>query len=554
MAASASPTAARLHWTWGDTVTALLLAIGAATVCVAAIVRRPDLNFGIPFLFADPGANLLIAERLSEGARLYRDVGFSYGPLAIYPYAWFTRLVGNTPQAYASFLATFSVVNVVLAFALLRRRVSRSSATIVVAGGLYATLVLPGSLISGGLPSPYFVLERLLFLAILLSWRPPRERTMRCAAVVGLLLGASQGVRFGTAFFIGAAIVIVDLLALHVASADRAAVMHWVRRSLVTLSCFLVVQGAWVILAYALLPSAEARDFLWPAYILEGFEVWPSEYRWPRFEGFRLFVGQQLLGIGCAVLALEVLWWGLRGGARDRARGIADRLRVGQADLVMVIPFAFYVIGAAALFRGVYHFYQYAWTLPLAAALAVDRRGRRFAAVFLVVCLPALALVVRANFVSEPPGDAVVVRPPRGGLLMLSPVEKRRVDAIREYATVPVNRSLIVMRTGAGFHHLYGTRFSGRQLFYILGFARGDDANAMLHTLESEPSAMVLTDYPAGESPSADPCTWYGWQHFAKDVCPRLAELVDTRRAIQVDETTWIIPGVMTGEPARDPM
>ena len=537
--AAVDPVPSRDAWTGTDSLAAAALGVGGALICVAAIVQRPDLNAGSVFLFEDPGVNLLVAERLAEGARLYRDAGFSYGPLAIYPYVWFSMLFGNTPQAFSAFLGLVSVLNVVLAYVFLRRHVSRVAAVAAVAGGLYPTLLLPGSLVFGVQASAYFVLERLLFIAVLLSWRPPAVRHVRHALAMGLILGVWQGLRFGTALFLGAAIVVIDLLALQTLPADRTSYGRWLRVSLVTLVSFLVVEGAWAVYAFASLPASDARDFLWPAYVLEAFEVWPGERRWPRFESVRLFIGQQLIIGVSAALGLYALIQAVRSVAPRTSSGWR---RPTPGDLAVLIPFVFYAFGAAGLFRSVYHFHQYAWTLPLAAALAIDLGGRWFLTAFLLLSSPGVALLVRANFITDPPPGMVVVRPPEGGHLVLSKAEHARVEAVRAYAMSPTPRSLFIMRTGAGFHALFNTRYSGRQAFFILGFARGDDADDMLRTLTTEPSAIVLTEYPLGQAPAADPCTWYGWRHFAADVCPRLAELVDVERAIRVDEETWIIP------------
>ena len=160
-------------WTRSDWIVAALLGCIGAMICAAAVLRRPDLNSAITFVFSDPGVNLLLAEKLTNGARLYRDAGFSYGPLAILPYAWFTRLAGNSPQAFSAFLALFSVLAVVFAFRLLRRHVSRGPAVLAVAVGLFPTILLPGSLVFGVQASVYFVLERVAFLGVLFVWRPP---------------------------------------------------------------------------------------------------------------------------------------------------------------------------------------------------------------------------------------------------------------------------------------------------------------------------------------------------------------------------------------------
>ena len=532
-----------------DRLMALALGLCAALICLAALVRRPDLNSSNAFLFGDPGANLLLAEKLSNGARLFRDAGYSYGPLSIYPYRWFASVFGNTPQSFSAFLALFSVTNVCVVYRLLRAHVTRATALVVTIAAVFPTVLLPGSLIFGIQASPYFVLERLLLLSVVLSWRVPEARRPRHAIAIGVLLGLWQGVRFGSAFFVGAAIVIVDLLYLSVSSVDRVRLGQWLRASVVTLLSFLAIEAAWIIGAFALLPAGDARDFLWPAYVLEAFEVWPQERRWPRYANVRLLLGQQLVAIGCAILGAIALYRLVRDW-RATVKGTQSvGWHVYAGDFCLLIPFVFYAMGAAGLFRSVYHFHQYAWTLPLAAALAVDRGGRRMLAGFLLVSLPGLALMLRANFVTSPPASAVTVEPPAGGHLVLSETEKARTQALLAVATGPVPRKLLIMRVGAGFHYLFRTPVTGRQIFYILGFARGDDAEIMLRTLSSEPSAFVLTDYPPGERPPPDPCQWYGWRHFAPEVCARVAPLVDVGRAFRVDESTWIIPSTSVAPP-----
>ena len=533
-------------WTRSDTLIGVVLALGAIVVCLGAILRRPDMNGSSVFLFADPGVNLFLAEKLTNGARLYRDAGFSYGPLAIYPYAWFSSVFGNTPVAYNCFLTLFSAGAVLLSYRVLRRSVSRTPAAAVVIAGLYATLLIPGSLIYGVLSSAYVVIERFLFFLVLLAWRPPSTRSNRLAAATGLLLGVWPGVRFGTAFFLGAAIVVVDLLALYLSRADRAAVTRWLRLGVVTLGCFLLGQGAWIAWAFAMLPAADARDFLWPSYVLDGFAVWPFTERWPSLVNLRLFVGQQLVQVGSAILGLIGLYWIVRDRVRRRGAGLPA---YAVQDLVLLLPLCFYGIGAAGLFLSTGHFYQYAWTLPLAAALAIDRGGRAFLVAFLVTALPATVVVLRANLISKPAADWVAVDTPRGPRLLVSPREKARIDRLHELATRPERRTLIIIPVGTGFHTLYGTRYTGRQSFFILGFARGDDPARMFRTLESERSALVLMEYPPSESPGPDPCTWYGFQHFTADVCTQLGRRVDVAGAIQVDETTWLIPG---GKPPAD--
>jgi hypothetical protein len=533
-------------WSAPDTIVATALMVFAGIVCAAAIVRRPDLT-SEGFLFGDAGVNLLLAERLLAGARLYRDAGFSYGPLAIYPYQLFGGVFGITPQSFSAFLALFSVANVGLAYRALRTAVSRRAATLVVVVGLYPTILLPGSLVFGNQSSAYFVLERTFFLGVLLLWTPPESRTTARAASVGALLGVWQGLRFGTSLFVGAAIVLVDLLALLHAGGRRPDMARWFRLSLITFCAFIAVEATWAIYAFSSLPRGDALDFLWPSYVLEAFAAWPSERRWPRWEGLRFFVGQQLIVVASAAFGAIVLASFLHRRARADWLGFGDRRRrLTPGDLRLMLPFAFFAVGTVALFRSVYHFHQYAWTLVLTAAIAMDRGGPWIRRGFALLCLPSLAILLRANLVTAPPPDATAVRTANGGSVTLNPAGKNRIDALLMYARANGGTSLLIMQTNAGFHALFNTRFSGRQFFYILGFARGRDEEHMLNTLASEPAAIVLTDYPLNKAPSANPCEWYGWPHFRADFCPRLARSVDIERAVQIDGTTWIIPAAGT--------
>jgi hypothetical protein len=529
--------------TIADIGIAVSLGIGAALLCCAAVMRRPDLNASAEFLFSDPGVNLLIAHKLSEGGRLYRDAGYSYGPLGIYPYEWFSRLFGITPQSFSAYLALLSVIGLVGSYALLRQHVSRISAVAVAVAGLYTMMLVPGSLIFGIQASGYIPLERLFFLGVLLCWRAPSERRPRDAAAVGVILGLWQGVRFGTTFFVGGAVVLVDLLTLYFTRAHRADLDRWFRLSLVTLGWFLVVEASWIAWAFLSLPASDAKDFLWPSYALDAFRVWPSERRWPRYVDIRLFVGQQLLPIACIGLGFVAIVSVLRKRttAGTGASGSAP-WRIVPRDCRLLLPLVFYLIAAAGLFRSVYHFHQYAWALALPVALVIEKGRTWYGGMFGVLALPALALMLRANLLTRPPDALTIIRPPRGGELTVNVEEARRIEALHRLATVPVARDLIIMPVGAGFHALFGTRDPSRQMFYILAFARGSDEGNMLRILASPGAAIVLTGYPLGQRPGPDPCMWYGWPHFRDDFCVTLAQSIDIQRAVDLDPSTWIIP------------
>ena len=89
-------------------------AVGVALVAISLrlavgspfVHPHPALN--VDYLFGDEGHNLLVADTLLSGGRLYRDVFSQYGPIPAYLHALFARILGNTPFAYLSYLALVS--------------------------------------------------------------------------------------------------------------------------------------------------------------------------------------------------------------------------------------------------------------------------------------------------------------------------------------------------------------------------------------------------------------------------------------------------------------
>ena len=528
-----------------DALVAFSLLLAASAFILASHLRRPDVAISHEFLFSDPGTNLLLAERLSEGARLYRDIGFSYGPLAIHPYRLWSEIFGNSPRSYSSLLGMFSLINVLLAYAVMRTRVSRTTAAIVVVVGLLTTILIPSSIMFGYQSSMYFVLERTFFLIAIAIWTPPTERTVGRAIALGAILGLCQWLRFGTAFFLGLSILLLDVLAIVLLAARRPQVERWLRISVVTLLSFLLVQGAWVIYAFATLPRADALDAVWPSYVLAGFAVWPEYLRRPEFVNVRHFAAQQLTIVvsGLFAIAGTVLVCRRLLAAKRNAVQDTNYARL-LGDLRLVLPLAFYTLGCVALFKSVYHFSQYAWTLPITAALLLERNNRLFGAAFALLTIPTFALTVKVNFVTKPPSDAVWLVAPNGAMVVVPAKVDRRVHALREYAGGAGGRPLFIVSTGAGFHAMFDVPQPTRQSWHVLGFARAGDDSTMLTTLATVPSAIVLSEHPPGEIPGADPCAWYNWRHFESGTCRQLATRLAMSQSIRVDSTTWIIPGI----------
>jgi len=532
-----------------DRATDISIALGlillATVMVLAALLRRHDASSGAEFIFSDAGTNLLLAERLSEGAKLYRDIGYSYGPLAIQPYRVWAELFGNTPRSFSAMLGLVSVVNILLAYVVLRMRMSRLTSVVVVATGLLSTMLIPGSIVSGGQASAYFVFERTFFLVMLAVWIPHDERTMMRALALGMTLGLWQWLRFGTALFVGLSIAILDVVALVLRRARSAEVRRWFLVSLVTLASFLVVQGAWVAYAFATLPRPDAVDALWPSYVLGAFELWPKELRRPHFIGLPNFIAQQLpivVGTLFGSIGTGLLLHRIRTTQSSDA-ALPDRQRPVH-DLRFVLPILFYAIGCISLFRSVYHFFQYAWLLPLSAALLINRRERLLGSAFALLMLPTLLLNARISLINRPPPDAVRLDAPNGSRMTVSPEVAARVRVVRAYASESGGRALFFLPTGGGFHAMFDVAQPTRQVWHTLGFFRGSDEEEMYRMLDTKPSAVVLTEYPRDGVPGADPCTWYLWRPFEPAMCDRLARHLATSRAIRVDDATWILPGI----------
>ena len=522
----------------------LMLIVGGALI-LAAFLHRPDLTFSQDHLFLDSGTNLLLAQRLSEGAHLYRDLGYSYGPLAIMPYLLWSKAFGNTPQSFSALLGTISLINLALVYIVMRTRVSRETAVIVVLAGLLTTILIPGSLVYSYQTSGYSVLERTLFLLVLALWRPPSERTVKGAAVLGLVFGLWQLLRFGTALFLGFAIVLIDILALVLGRTGRPGLRHWLRISLITLAAFLAVECAWVTYAFATLPHADAFDAVWPSFVLAGFTVWPDYLREPHFISFKYFVAQQLTIVVSGLCAIAGTYLVIRRIRETRPAGSSVSGDMsGMRDLRLVIPLVFYAIGSLYLFRAASHFNQYAWMLPVSAALLLNATSWRVRVAFAAFMLPTVALNARIYFLNDRLPDMVRLALPNGSSLVVPEDVALRIQSLRDYAAGEGGRALFILPTGAGFHTMFDVPQPTRQSWQVLGFARAGDGAAMLRILATRPSAVVLTEHPEGERPGVDPCAWYEYSHFETAFCPVLARHLAISQAIRLDRKAWIIPSI----------
>ena len=511
---------------------------------IAAILRRPDLTTNEAFLFADPALNLIAAEHALGGKQIYVDAAFQYGPLSIYAYTGLAALAGNTPRTYLAFLLLWSIVSVVLAYSLLRSRVSAGTTALVVAGGLTTTMLIPGSLAGAQLSSTYIPMERAALLLVALTWTPPARRTLRRAALLGFILGAWQGLRFGAALFAGIAVVLVDVLAMVTARSERPSLAHWLRTNLTTLGVFLAVEAAWVAHAFATLPRHAALDLVWPAYILDSYLIAPPGTRSIVWSGTSYFVGQLLVPTMGLLATLTVLAWAVRPSWRPAVyRDASHRF---AADLRLMVPAMFYLVGIAFYFRTVWHFQQFFWALVIPIGLVLAHGRWVATGAFVALAAPAVALIMRVMLLTPVPAGVIALDTPRGDRLWVDPSIPPRLAHIVDSATTPTSLragespsvpALFIVPMGTGVHHFFKLEMPTRQSWFIPGFGRPADEAAMLRILQSRPAIVVVTAHPA--EPSADPCRWYHAPHFRDGFCPSFAAVL--AQPARLDSVTWFV-------------
>ncbi|HEV3049873.1 MAG TPA: hypothetical protein VGX50_06180, partial [Longimicrobium sp.] len=418
-AADSGPGAGR--WDAWDVGALLALVAGGVALGLAFLHNRPDLHHGAGFLFGDQGYSLHMTDALLDGRTLYADIASPYGPVAAHAYAAAAALYGNSAATYNAFFLAVSALNFGLVYVLLRRHVSRPAALLTAALGLVPSLLIPGALLGGFTSSPYVPLERTLLILLAIFWRPPDRRTRMDAYRLGLVLGIWPGIRFGAAFFAGAAMLVAD--ALCVASAtERMGLGRWARTLGGTLLVFVLCQVAWAAHAFATLPRAVAVDVLWPYYISGSYAGWVTpDLRWPGWYGWGIFFGQYLtpaVGAVGAAWVVSRLW--VRRGAPQWERG----------SLALLIPAFFFVLGALLFFRHVFHFHQFMWTLAVPVALLAQQAGGRARLALAALLVPCLALNLKATFLN--PVDAALhrVRTPAGEVLWVSPAVATGLAAV----------------------------------------------------------------------------------------------------------------------------
>ena len=223
----------------------------------------------------------------------------------------------------------------------------------------------------GAYLQPYGGFERILLLAIALSWRPLTERITARSVGLGLLLGLLPWIKFGSAFVAGAALFAADVIVLverreiHPRNWRKIAIGNaWI------LLGFLVGQITLAIYLLVTQPPTIVKDAIWPAYMLGNYAGYvTSDIRFLRWQNLGYFLGAQLPVLVAATSFLLLLWrliGGMPRAFQDRVTGPNERV-LGA----FIFLFLFWFIGLSGYLAHVWLIMGYVWLPTIGAAYAL---------------------------------------------------------------------------------------------------------------------------------------------------------------------------------------
>lgn len=504
----------------------LMMAFCAAVGCFL-ILTRPDLAQAAGFLFGDEGFNLLVSGHLFKGEMLYRDLHYPYGPIPPYAFMYFSKIFGNTMQSYNFFHLALCVPAIGLAYFLLRRSVSASTAFFVTLLGLVSTFLTPGSPLGWVSYSAHTPFDRLFLLGIGLLWQPPEKRSFSRAVVTGLALGLWQGIKFGGPIFAATAFLLLDLAVLVRNRADRAAIFQWIRWVFVMSAVFLGVEVVWILLAYSFLPPAIAWGALFPAYHLEVGKATLGKglgSRWIAWGNWPVFIGHYLIPVSALLFCFFEICCRLFLKRDFPASPRNDR---NHSELFFYL--LFYGLGAAVYFQHSFTFRSYMWMLVLPAACLLDRLKPFFRSLAFSCWLPGFLLMMKIIFVNPVSPGLEALSVPSGEQIWLNHQDAQTVNGILDFLnkvkqSSKENSIVLFMRLGAGFHHFYKIPHLRAQVWLTKGHVRPYDEEVLRESID-QVGALVVEEQkkPLPGTLPGDPCSLIAVSPFSPDLCQGLA-------------------------------
>lgn len=530
---------------WGPSYVvsaALLLVLFAWTF--ASFWTHPEDFQNWRFLCHDLGNQLHLNDELIAGKRLYADVFSQYGPASAKANAAVAFLFGNSARNFLLLQGCFAVVCTLQGYALLRRSVERWWAILWTGLALMPWMPSPAGG-AGSYLQPYGGLERIVLLGIALAWRPLTERTRWRNLALGLLLGCLPWIKFGGAFVAGASLLLTDVIVLLWRREFRlgdsktiVAALAWI------IGGFLIGQGALVLYAVLALPGPIAKDVVWPWFMLRNYSGYvTSNIRFLHWQDRGYFLGAQV-PIVAAILSVLGLTWRL---STRKVAPAGDDSRPVHANVAggFLFLFWFWYIGLTGYLAHVWLIMGYAWMLMPGAGYAICclRRPMRLAALFF--WLPCFVISARALLPGPSHDGSKPMQFRNGEILWLDTLWRKRVrrltDILKEQCGPPdqPTRGVMAFSTTAGIAHYFGYPVLTRQSWFMPGFVRPYDENAIRESLGRTGALIIFLEKPGTPPFSSNANEWGLGAIFSTTLASEIADYFG--EPLQVDPSCWVL-------------
>ncbi|HJT80149.1 MAG TPA: hypothetical protein VJ719_03040 [Chthoniobacterales bacterium] len=485
------------------------------------------------FIARDSAYQLHLNDQLLAGKRFYSEVFSPYGPASAFLNLLWVRLFGNTARAFMIGQALLASVCLAQAFFLIRRVLSPWWAVCLTIVAVLPWMPSPAGGFGAVLPS-YGGFERVILLAIALSWRPVPGRTRLISLQLGLLLGCLTWIKFGSCFVAGAALFVTDAID-SIMNSPRPGWRKFVLNNALILAGFLIGQFALAGYAFITLPAAIARDFLWPSYMLESYAGYVGSDRFLQWHNLGYFVGAELPLIAGTIAVLVGIF------RLIRTTKATDNLTI-KTFPPFVFLFLFWCLGLTGYFAHVWLILSYAWLLMVASAGALALLQPRWRLIALCGWLPCLLVTVR-GVVSTPPADRSPKTFLNGETLWLNPIWETRLSALErtldERCGPGPRHDIAIMGspTAGGLAHYVGYSTLTRHAWLMAGFVRKYDEPAVRRSLDQTCALILFLQKPI-ERPGSNPNNWGLGPVFSRSLAAEIEHKFGEE--IKIDRDCWV--------------
>jgi hypothetical protein len=462
--------------------------VAGFTLLYAILHYERDRSLGLEWLAGESGNPLYRAQRLNEGALLYRDVACQYGPTPVYFYAIYARFFGNTVGSLIVFQRLVQTISVVLLLLLLCRVAGIGTALLMMLWFGFAFANASFHVEFGGF-------ERICLIILMILWNPPTLRSWQRSTVLGLVLGLWQTAKFGGPFYALLALGLADAVCLWVGRGDRLAWRAAGRSLLVTCLTFLACEAAWAVVASLVLPSAVARDTLWPDFMASDYPpVWQDVPR--NWQQLRLLLLKMWTTVVCTGFAFAGLAVFLRQQASSK--GV-------EVDCRHLLGLGFVLLGLGTYLPGVNHVYAFSWALLPAVAWLVSRFSLKHQIVFYLAFAIAPAYLVKESLFPRSPGsELVAVGLPDSEDLLVERAEAVDLTLLSNaMGVVDKSRNEFAVGFfrygGGGFHYFYNANYGLRNHMVGTASFRSYDEEELEAKLDRVPVFVFVTQHATAD-------------------------------------------------------